>query len=146
MQRRELERPHVRYVKAAAAPLGQCFHTFVFAAYPVLIVVGSSAGVVPLDGTVIMRALALSIALTAASLAILKPLVPELSDRAAWLSFVFIAFSLYAMVGGTGTHAGLAALYTLASGAVAALLVRVRGLRKRKSYALKNGGARPPMH
>src|SRR5688500_4294673 len=105
MERRELEHAHVRYVKVAAAPLGQCFHTFVFAAYPVLIVVGSSAGVVPLDGTVVVRSLAISVALTAASLAILKPLVPGLSDRAAWLSFVFIAFSLYAMVGGTRTDA-----------------------------------------
>jgi hypothetical protein len=136
MERPEFERPHLKYVKAAAAPLGQCFHTFVFAAYPVLIVVGSSAGVLPLDGTVIVRSLAISVALTAALLAILKPLVPELPNRAAWLSSVFIAFSLYAIVAGTRTHAGFAAVYTLASGAAAALLVRTRSLRKRKSAAL----------
>ena len=136
MKRRLFEHPHSSHLNAAAAAMSQCFHTFVFAAYPVLIVVGSNAGVLPLDGTVVARCLAISVALTAALLVILKPLIPELSNRAAWLSFVFIAFNLYAIVGGTSSHAGFAALYTFGSGAVAALIVRPRTLRQRKSTAL----------
>jgi hypothetical protein len=136
MERHELARPHLRYAKAAAVVLGQCLHTFVFAAYPVMIIVQSSADALPLDGSVVARSLVISVALTAALLAILKPLFPELSIRAAWLSFVFIGFNLYTIVGGTYTHAGRAAVYVLSSGAVAGLLVRSRSLRQHRFRGL----------
>jgi hypothetical protein len=122
--------------QAAGAWIGTCFHTFVFAAYPVLVVLGANAGVLPLHGSVMARSLAVSAVITASLLFALRPLMPELATRAACLSFVFIGFNLYAAVGGTSMHAGLAVAYTLASVLVAILIVRPWVSRVRKSRPL----------
>jgi hypothetical protein len=113
-----------RWALGARDAFAQGFHTFVFAAYPVLVVVGSNAGVLPLDGAVVTRCLAIVFAFTAALIALLRPLIPALDQRAACLSFVFIPFNLYALVAGRSTHAGAAAVYTAASVAIGVLIVR----------------------
>ena len=123
-------------LRATVSALGKCFHTFVFAAYPVMIVVGSSAGAIPLDGAVVARALAMSIGLTAALLVLLKPAFPDLASRAAWLSFVFIGFNLYAVVGGAFARPAAALIYTAATAAIAAAIVRPWRSRERQPTAL----------
>jgi hypothetical protein len=120
----------------AAAAFGHYFHTFVFGAYPVLIVVGSSAGVLPLDSAAIGRALAVAFTITAALLLVMTPIIRDLSNRTAWLTFVFIAFNLYAVVGGTSAAAGVAAAYVLGSAVVATLIVRPWKSRARTSTPL----------
>ena len=121
--------------------LRTCFHTFVFAAYPVLVVVGANAGVLPLDGTVIARCLAVSVAVTTILLVFAKPLIRDLATRAACLSFTFIGFSLYAVVGGVSMHAGLAAVYATACVAVTVLVIRPWTGRPRTSRALNLAAA-----
>jgi hypothetical protein len=118
-----------------AAWVRACFHTFVFAAYPILLVTGANAGVVPLAPVVVVRALIISAAFTAVLLLLLRRAIPDLPSRAACLSFMFIAGSLYAVVSGTSTHAGFAALYVLASAVVAVAIVRPWRSRPRSSTA-----------
>ena len=125
----------------AAAWIGTCFHTVVFAAYPVLIVMGANAGVVPLDAAVLARSLAASTLLVVVVLLALKPVVPDLASRAAWLSFVLIGFILYPLAGGTSMHRGLAAGYVLASMALAALVVKPWSPRRRRSGLLNLAAA-----
>ena len=116
--------------------LGACFHTFVFAAYPAILVVGANAGVVPLDVMAVARCVAISSVVVAGLLVILRRPIPELSNRAAYLSFVLIGFSLYPILDITSTRASVAVAYVLATGAAAALIVRPWQSRVRKSTAL----------
>ena len=112
------------------------FHAFVFAAYPVLVVLGANAGGLPLHGAVLFRALAFTVVLTAGLLLLLKPVVPDRVTRAACLSFAFIAFDLYAAISGTSMNHLLALGYTLASVALAALIVRPWKPTPRNAHAL----------
>jgi hypothetical protein len=126
-------------IQAAAAWIRTCFHTFVFAAYPVLLVMGANAGIVPLDGRVLARSVAVSIVTTLLLLLALRLVVPDLRARAAWLSFVCIAFMLYPAVGGTSMSPVLASVYTASSVAFATAVVRPWKVRTRRSAALNAG-------
>jgi hypothetical protein len=108
---------------------GACFHTFVFGAYPALMVVASNAGVLPIDGAAVARAIAASVTMTAALLLVLRVIVPDLQSRAAYLSIVFIACSFYGIVASATSHPWAAMLYVGASAAVAALAVRLPHVR-----------------
>jgi hypothetical protein len=111
-------------LRAAGAWIGTTFHSFVFAAYPVLIVMGANAGVVPLDGSVLVRSIAVTTIVTSLVLRALKPFVPDLANRAALVTFVFIAFMLYPVAGGTSLHPGLAAAWALSSIAVSLFTIK----------------------
>ena len=50
-------------LSAASASLGHSFHAFVFVAYPLLIVVGTTAPAVPVDLAAITRCLAIAVAI-----------------------------------------------------------------------------------
>lgn len=111
-----------RWLLRAGVAASRCLHTFVFAANPVLVVVGTNAGTIPLDGTLVAYAVAVSAVATAVLLLILTPLMPDLSRRAAWLSLLFLAFgfyhvavSVYVLVVGEEMPAGYAALYVVGS-------------------------------
>ena len=116
--------------------LRTCFHTLVFAAYPVLVVVGANAGVVPLDGTVIARCAAIAVGAAAILLLLLRPLVRDLATRAALLSFVFIGSGVYYLVAGVSASGSLAFFYVLACVAAATLIVRPWANRPRTSRGL----------
>lgn len=116
--------------------LSACFHPCVFAAYPLLVVVGANAGVVPLDGAVIARCLAAAIGIAVILLLLLRPLVRDLATRAALLSFVFIGFSVYTFVAGASMSPGLASLYAVACVAASMLIVRPWTGRPRTSTGL----------
>ena len=115
------------------------FHTFVFAAYPLLIVFGANAGVLPLHWSLLLRALVAVVAGTALLLVALKPLIPDLAARSSFLSFTFIALSLYAGVGGTSVIPWHAAAYTGISLGVALLVVRPWKARQHKTELLNVG-------
>ena len=117
--------------------LSTCFHPCVFAAYPLLVVVGANAGVVPLEGAVIARCLAAAIGIAVLLLLMLRPLVRDLATRAALLSFVFIGFSVYTFVGGASMNAGLASLYAVACVAGSTLIVRPWTGRPRTSTVVR---------
>lgn len=125
-----------RSVRSAGGWIATTFHSFVFAAYPVLLVMGANAGLVPLDGGVLARSIAVTTALTVLLLFALKPLVTDLASRAALVTFVLIAFMLYPVTGGTSLHPGLAAGYALASIAVAVSVVKPWKKRPRRSGPL----------
>lgn len=122
--------------RAALLTAGRCFHSFVLGAYPVLIVVGSSAGAVPLDPAVVARALAWSVALTGLLLLALKPVFADLAARVAWLSFVLIGFNLFAVIGGPLARPAAALGYTVVTGILAAAVVRPWVARERSATAL----------
>ncbi len=113
--------------------LTACFHTFVFGAYPALLVLGANAGVLPIDGDAVARALAASVTITAALLLVLRPLISDLQSRAVCLSIVFIASGQYGVVAGSTTRGAPAVLYLVASVVVAGLVVRRRTIRSRPS-------------
>ena len=115
------------------------FHTFVFAAYPLLIVLGANAGVLPMHWSVLFRALAVVLAATAVLLVAIKPLIPDLAARSSFLSFTFIAFNLYAGVGGTSVRPWHAAAYALISIGFALLMVRPWKARQHKTGLLNLG-------
>ena len=117
------------------------FHTFVFAAYPLLIVIGVNAGVLPFHWSVFFRALAVVLAATALLLVAVKPLIPDLGARSSFMSFTFIAFNLYGGLAGTSVRPWHAAAYTLASIALALLMVRPWQARKHKTGVLNLGAA-----
>ena len=115
------------------------FHTFVFAAYPLLIVLGANAGVLPLHWSVLFRALAVVLAGTALLLVAIKPLIPDLPARASVLSFTFIAFNLYAGVGGTSVRPWQAAAFSIISIGFALCMVRPWKARRHKTGLLNLG-------
>jgi hypothetical protein len=122
---------------AMGASLGRSFHAFVFVAYPVLFVVGTTAPALPVDRAAIARCLAIAVAVTAASLVALKSVIVDLSVRAACVSFASIlSFGCFLMFGGGSTHVGAASLYTCGSIAIALLVVRPWQRRPRQSTAL----------
>jgi hypothetical protein len=110
-----------------------CFHTFVFGAYPALLVMGSNAGVLPIDGWPLARALAISFALTAALLLLLERPIPDLPTRAVYVSIVFIACSQYGILAASTTSVAAALLYVGASTLLALLVVRPWSRRTRSS-------------
>ena len=122
---------------AMGASLGRSFHAFVFVAYPVLFVVGTTAPALPVDRAAIARCLAIAVAVTAASLVALKSVIVDLSVRAACVSFASIlSFGCFLMFSGGSTDVGAASLYTCASIAIALLVVRPWQRRPRQSTAL----------
>ena len=117
------------------------FHTFVFAAYPLLVVIGVNAGVLPFHWSVFFRALAVILAATALLLVAIKPVIPDLGARASFLSLTFIAFSLYGGLAGTSVRPWHAAAYTLASIGLSLLMVRPWQARRHKTGILNLGAA-----
>ena len=115
------------------------FHTFVFAAYPLLIVLGANAGVLPLHWSVLFRALTVVLAGTALLLVALKPLIRDLGARSSFLSFTFIAFNLYAGVGGTSVRPWHAAAYALLCLGFSLFMVRPWKPRQHKTGLLNFG-------
>ena len=86
---------------AVGASLGRSFHAFVFVAYPLLFVVGTTAPALPVDRAAIARCLAIAVAVTAASLFALKSVISDLSVRAACVSSASIlSFGFFLMFGG----------------------------------------------
>ena len=122
---------------AMGASLGRSFHAFVFVAYPVVFVVGTTAPALPVDRAAIARCLAIAVALTAGSLVALKTVIVDLSVRAACVSFASIlSFGCFLMFSGASTHVAAASLYTCASIAIALLVVRPWQRKPRQSTAL----------
>jgi hypothetical protein len=117
------------------------FHTFVFAAYPLLVVFGVNAGVLPLHWSVFVRALAVVLAATALLLVAIRPLIPDFGARSSFLSFTFIACSLYGGLAGTSVRPWHAAAYTLASIGLSLLMVRPWQARRHKTGLLNLGAA-----
>ena len=121
----------------AAASLGRSFHAFVFVAYPLLFVVGTTAPALPVDRAAVARCLAIAVAATAASLLALKPVISALSVRAACVSLSSIlSFGCFLMFSGGSAHIAATSLYTCASIAITLLVVRPWQRRPRKSTAL----------
>lgn len=115
------------------------FHTFVFAAYPLLIVLGANAGVLPLHWSVLGRSLTVVVLGTALLLLALKPLVRDLAARSALLSFTFIGFNLYAGVAGTSVNPWPAAAFAIAIVGFALAMVRPWKARQQKTGLLNLG-------
>ena len=115
------------------------FHTFVFAAYPLLIVLGANAGVLPLHWSVLFRALAVVLGGTALLLVALRPLIRDLGARSSFLSFTFIAFNLYAGVGGTSVRPWHAAAYALICIGFSLFMVKPWKARQHKTGLLNLG-------
>ena len=115
------------------------FHTFIFAAYPLLIVIGVNAGVLPLHWSVLFRALAVILAATALLLVAIKPLIPDLGARSSFLTFTFIAFNLYGGLAGTSVRPWHAAAYALASIGLSLVMVRPWQARRHKTAVLNLG-------
>jgi hypothetical protein len=128
--------PDARTVHATAVAAGTCFHAFVFAIYPALVVLNLNAGVLPLNPWAVGRTLAISVLLVAAALLLLKPLLPALRDRAFWISCVLIGFNLYPALSPTTADGTQAAVYATAGLAAATLFTRFAILRESRVGAL----------
>ena len=115
------------------------FHTFVFAAYPLLIVLGANAGVLPLHWSILGRSLAVVLLGTAVLLVALKPAIRDLAARAAFLSFTFIGFNLYAGLAGTSVNPWHAVAFATAIVGVALGMVRPWKTRQQKTGLLNLG-------
>ena len=107
-------------------------HTFLFAVYPALTIVTANLGHYPINGVVVLRALAIVVAIIVAALWLLRILGWSLGARAAWLSVFLIALNLYYMMPVPpgfgrrvdGATASFAILYLLACGALASVVIR----------------------
>src|SRR5262245_20231741 len=117
-------------LRAAAAAAGTCFHPFVFAIYPALVVLSANAGVMPMNPWAVVRVLAIAIALVLVLLLLLKPVLPALRDRAFWISCLLLGFNLYPALGPTNASATYAALYAAACLVLATLLTKPAVLRE----------------
>jgi hypothetical protein len=115
------------------------FHTFVFAAYPLLIVLGANAGVLPLHWSILGRSLAVVLLGTAVLLLAMKPLIRDLAARSSFLSFTFIGFNLYAGVAGTSVNPWQAAAFAMGIAGFALAMVRPWKTRQQKTGLLNLG-------
>jgi hypothetical protein len=120
---------HGRNVKRLFLPMA---HTFAFAAYPVARVVAANVLDYPIDIEIVLRALMVVIAVTAAVLWLLGLLGWTLGARASWLSVVLLVWNFYPFLPpllGFGPRVILgttwvAAAYVIAAIALASVLIR----------------------
>lgn len=123
-------RPGGLRLQAAAGAAGTCFHAFVLAIYPALVVLSANAGVLPLNSWAVARALSFSVALVAVALILLRRLLPALRDRAFWISCLLVGFNLYPALSPTNANGTHAALYAALCLVMATLLTGVAVLRE----------------
>jgi hypothetical protein len=122
-----------------------CLPAFMFAVYPLALVVGANAAVLPTSTAIIGRDVALALGLTAVLLWASRPIAPEIVPRGIWVSCFTLLFCSYGVlvplaasmdtVVNTASRR-VATIYTLASIVIATVTVRPRTMRPRHPIAL----------
>jgi hypothetical protein len=120
-----------------------CVPAFVFAVYPISVIVGANTGVLPINFAVVGRAVVFMFGLTAILLWALRPLSPSLVARGMWLSCVMLLLGCYGLFAAAASSFSLdpndwrvAAGFTVASIVFATAIVRPRHTRRRDPIPL----------
>jgi hypothetical protein len=120
-----------------------CIPAFGFAAYPVIILLSLNAGVVPIEGTAVVRSLFVAFAIAAAVLLLVSVLPWDFHARATWAGMVLLMSAFYQPVVLVATLAGwrfgpdsplTAAVFV--GGAAALATTLVRPWRRRPGYSV----------
>lgn len=122
-----------------------CLPAFLFALYPLSAIASVNAGAFGVDPVVVGRSMAVVVAGVALFLLGLRPVIPDFTTRAIWLSWFLLPLSCYgfavAAMGGAGVviapqSTWFAVTYTLASLALSTMAVRPWETRTRDVVTL----------